>query len=197
MRLRPRQRRAGLGRRIIDVLLAAAILGLLALLSARLDRVATESHAGVPRVRDGDSLSFGENRVRLRGIDAPEFQQTCRRDGAAYACGRLARDALTRLIGGRPVVCMGRQRDVYLRLLVTCRIGDVDINRRMVAMGWAVSYGDYAEEEGAARQSGAGLWAGSFERPRDWRNVHGGLVESEHAGLTEIVNWLRQVLRFL
>jgi endonuclease YncB( thermonuclease family) len=197
MRLRARRRRAGAGRRIVDVLLAAAILGLLALLSAGLDRVATESHAGVPRVGDGDSLSLGAERMRLHGIDAPEFEQKCRKDGADYACGRLARDALDRLIDGRPVVCTGRQRDVYLRLLVSCRIGEVDINRRMVAMGWAVAHGDYAAEEEAARQSGAGLWAGSFERPRDWRKVHGGLVEGEHAGLAEIVNWLRQVLRFL
>ena len=112
-------------------------------------------------------------------------------DGTRLASGSVAS------IGGRAVVCTGRQRDIYLRLLVSCRIGEVDINRRMVATGWAVAYGDYAEEEEAARRSGAGLWAGSFERPRDWRKVHGGLVESEHAGMAEIVNWLRQVLRFL
>lgn len=196
VRLRARRRTAGLGRRAIDVLLAVAILGLLALLSAKVDRVATETHTGVPRVRDGDSLSFGEERVRLQGIDAPEFEQTCQRGGPGYACGRLARDALAGLIGGRAVVCTGRQRDIYLRLLVSCRIGEVDVNRRMVAMGWAVAYGDYKEEEEAARRSGAGLWAGSFERPREWRQTHGGLVESEHAGSAQIVNWLRQVLRF-
>ena len=29
-------------------------------------------------------------------------------------------------------------------------------------------------------QRGAGLWAGSFERPRDWRVEHGGMAEGEH-----------------
>ena len=184
------------GRRLVDILLATAILGLLILLTARIDRIAIESHAGVPRVSDGDSLAFGEEKIRLLGIDAPEFGQVCLRDGAEYACGRTARDALSRLIGGRVVVCTGRQRDRYSRLLASCRVGDADIGRGMVALGWAVAYGDYTEEEQAAREGGAGLWAGSFERPREWRLLHGGFIESEHAGLVQVVNWLRQVLRF-
>ncbi len=191
-----RQRTAGRGRRLSDLLLAVAILGLLLLLSDRIDRLATEAYAGVPRVNDGDSLSFGGERVRLLGIDAPEYQQVCSRDGADYACGRAARDALSRLIAGRPVVCTGRQRDRYSRLLAACRVGEEDINRRMVALGWAVAYGDFSVEEQAARESGAGLWAGTFERPREWRLMHGGMIESEHAGLAQIVNWLRQMLRF-
>ena len=195
-RRRAADRGASSWRRLVDIGLAAVILGLLLLLSARLDRIATESIAGVPWVSDGDSLAFGEERVRLMGVDAPELEQRCRRQDAEYACGRLARDALARLIGDRAVVCTGRQRDIYSRLLVSCRVGEEDINRKMVALGWAVSYGDFTMEEQAARRSGAGLWAGSFDRPREWRLMHGAAAESEHAGLAQIVNWLRQVFRF-
>ena len=39
----------------------------------------------------------------------------------------------------------------------------------MVRTGMAVSYGNYAAEEAAARLSRVGVWAGNFERPRDYR----------------------------
>ena len=34
---------------------------------------------GLGRAKDGDSLMVGESEVRLFGIDAPEFDQTCSR----------------------------------------------------------------------------------------------------------------------
>jgi|GEM_PF-3774581 len=33
--------------------------------------------AGIPLIVDGDTLGFGEQQVRLYGIDAPEAEQTC------------------------------------------------------------------------------------------------------------------------
>ena len=189
---RPRSRL----RRLWDWLLAFAILGLLILLAARLDRTETRSIAGRVTVNDGDSITLGTERIRLRGIDAPEFDQHCRKDGTDYPCGRRARDALVKLVGGRPVSCSGWERDKYDRLLATCTAGGVELNRLQVEAGWAVVYGAYRSEEEAARDKGTGLWAGSFERPRDWREMHGGLVESEHATSGRILNWLRQMLRF-
>ena len=50
----------------------------------------------------------------------------------------------------------------------------------MVSAGWAVAYGAYDLEERRARAAGAGAWAGTFERPADWRGTHGGRVESPH-----------------
>src|SRR5262245_39747615 len=90
-------------RRLWAWFLTIAILGLLVLLAARLDRTETRSLEGRVTVNDGDSLTLGAERIRLRGIDAPEFEQTCRRDGVDYPCGRQARQALVGLIGGRPV----------------------------------------------------------------------------------------------
>ena len=176
-----------------DGFLAVAILGLLVLLAARLDRSETHVLEGRVIVNDGDSLTLDGVRIRLRGIDAPEFSQLCKRNGVDYACGKFSRDALVALIGSRAVSCEGSERDRYDRLLATCRVGDVDLNRRQVEAGWAVAYGDFRAEEAIARQSSSGLWAGSFDWPQDWRQTHGGMAETEHV-LPGILDWLRSRL---
>ncbi len=180
---------------LVDAVLTVAIIGLLILLSARLDRVERRGIEGRATVNDGDSLTLGSERIRLRGIDAPEFTQTCRRQGADYPCGRRARDALAGLIGGKPVACAGWERDRYGRLLAACTAGGKDLNRALVEAGWAVAYGEFEAEERIARQNGAGLWAGSFDPPRVWRDRHGGMAETEHGATGRIINWLRAILR--
>jgi len=47
---------------------------------------------GLGRAKDGDSLMVGETEVRLFGVDAPEFDQTCTRAGQSWACGAVAAD---------------------------------------------------------------------------------------------------------
>jgi endonuclease YncB( thermonuclease family) len=186
----------GFWRWVWDGLLTVAVLGLLILLAARLDRTETRTLEGRVTVNDGDSLTIGTERIRLRGIDAPEFDQTCMLDGADYPCGRRSREALAASIGGRSVSCSGSQRDKYDRLLAVCSAADgKDLNRRQVEAGWAVAYGGYEAEQDAARQKRLGLWAGSFERPRDWRETHGGMVEIEHVTPVGILEWLRRILR--
>ena len=183
-------------RRLLDYALAAAILFLLALVAARLDRVETRKVSGDAIVNDGDSITLKGERIRLRGIDAPEYNQTCLRDGAPYPCGRRSRQALADLAKGGQIECAGWERDRYGRLLGVCTAGGVDLNRRQVEEGWAVAYGDYADAEQAARKRGAGLWAGSFERPRDWRVEHGGMAEGEHDLVAAVLNWLRAIFGF-
>ena len=191
----PAQSRS-LFRRLLDYLLAAALLALLALVAARLDRVETRKISGDAVINDGDSITLKGERIRLRGIDAPEYNQTCLKDGATYPCGRRSREALARLAKSGAVECVGWERDRYGRLLGACTAGGVDLNRRQVEEGWAVAYGDYTEAEQAARQRGAGLWAGSFERPRDWRVEHGGMAEGEHDLVAGMLNWLRAIFGF-
>ncbi|MEQ1942608.1 thermonuclease family protein [Mesorhizobium sp. VNQ89] len=194
MRAAPRRRRGqSWSRRLWDAVLAIAILGLLLLLAARLDRSETHTLEGRVTVNDGDSLTLDGARIRLRGIDAPEFDQVCKRAGVDYPCGKLSRGALVTLIGGRAVSCEGGERDRYDRLLATCRVGDIELNRAQVEAGWAVAYGAYRSEEEAARRESAGLWSGSFDRPQDWRRTHGGMVETEHV-LPGILDWLRSRL---
>ncbi|CCV13710.1 hypothetical protein MESS4_590073 [Mesorhizobium sp. STM 4661] len=99
----------------MDYGLTVIALGLLILLAARLDRIETRKTEGAAIVNDGDTITLGTERIRMRGIDAPEYSQICRRDGADYPCGKLARQSLVRLISGKPVSCTGWQRDRYGR----------------------------------------------------------------------------------
>lgn len=124
---------------------------------------------GVARIIDGDSLFVGGREVRMQGIDAPEGRQNCRRDGREYACGEEARKLLQRLIARRNVFCKGLDIDKHDRLLALCKAGDIDLNREMVAQGYAVSYGRFRDEEQAAKSARRGIWAGEFTQPRDWR----------------------------
>jgi endonuclease YncB( thermonuclease family) len=183
-------------RRLLDYALTAVILLLLAIVAARLDRVETRRIAGDAVINDGDSITLKGERIRLRGIDAPEYNQTCLKGGTTYPCGRRSREALARLAAGGAIECAGWERDRYGRLLGVCTVGGIDLNRRQVEEGWAVAYGDYADAEQAARQRGAGLWAGSFERPHDWRVEHGEMVDSEHDLIATILNWLRAIFGF-
>lgn len=123
-------------------------------------------------VVDGDTLKFGRESVRLAGMDAPEMAQTCRLDGQDVACGRMAREAMIRMVAAGPVSCRIVGHDRYRRDLGRCEAGGQDLGGRLVRDGLAVSYGDYVVEEAEARLAGRGLWAGSFERPAAWRKEH-------------------------
>jgi len=196
----PRRRAArpprSLARRLLDYALTATILLLLAVVSSRLDRVETRRLAGDAVINDGDSITLKGERIRLRGIDAPEYGQTCRKGGATYPCGRRSRESLEHLASAGAVECAGWEHDRYGRLLAVCSSGGVELNRWQVEQGWAVAYGDYAEAEAAARERRLGLWAGSFERPRDWRAEHGEMAEAEHDLIGRLVNWLAAIFGF-
>lgn len=196
----PRQRYSGRPRsrwrKYADYGLTAAIFGLLFVVAARLDRVETRQAEGVPVINDGDSITLGTERIRLRGIDAPEYSQTCRNDGVAYPCGRRSREALSNLVAGHRVTCTGWERDRYGRLLGECSAAGINLNRAQVEAGWAVAYGDYSTEEASARRDRLGIWAGDFDRPREWRRTHGAVLEVEHGLFGRIFNWLREIFRF-
>lgn len=121
---------------------------------------------------DGDSLWVGFDEVRLKGIDAPEWGQTCTRDGKTWHCGEAARDELVRAIGNESVTCEISERDVYGRLLGRCAAGGHDLNAGMVLAGMAVAYGGYTREEADAKSTGRGIWAAEFDEPRKWRAEH-------------------------
>lgn len=183
-------------RRLLDYALTAAIILLLAIVSTRIDRVETKRLSGEAVVNDGDSITLKGERIRLRGIDAPEYRQTCERGGQTYPCGRQSRDALERLTKAGALECSGWERDRYGRLLAVCTAGGIELNRRQVEQGWAVAYGNYGDVEALAREKKLGLWAGSFERPRDWRVEHGEMAEAEHDLLARIGNWLAAIFGF-
>lgn len=155
-------------RRIVHRLLAALLL---CLLLPAASWAATLQ--GVPRVVDGDTLEVAGQRVRLFGIDAPE-QETCRRaSGAEWHCGWAASVELEALIGGRPVRCEGGERDRYGRLVARCWVGQVDLGGALVVRGLALAFRRYSlaygSAEATARAARAGVWAGPFVEPREWR----------------------------
>ncbi|MAW85219.1 MAG: nuclease [Phyllobacteriaceae bacterium] len=180
--------------RLRDIALAVVNLALVALLAARAERAASLEMQGVAAVIDGDTVRLGGERVRLKGIDAPELDQTCQRAGATQACGRQARAVLERLTDGRPMRCRGWERDRHGRLLAVCHAGETDLNGAMVASGWAVAFGAYEAEEARARLERRGMWAGSFDAPRVWRARRGTAGERPHDLLSAAGNWLRQIL---
>jgi endonuclease YncB( thermonuclease family) len=175
-------------RTIRDGVTAFAMLALIWLIAAKLSDKPETVHAGQFHAADGDSLAIGAERMRLKGIDAPELSQSCERDGMNWACGRQARDTLQGLVASHDTQCGGSERDQYDRLLVVCRSGALDINGEMVVRGMAVSYGNYQREEDRARSHRAGLWAGTFERPRDVR-----LHERQQSGFDGARRFIGQV----
>lgn len=131
--------------------------------------------SGVGRSIDGDSLMVGQQEVRLFGIDAPEFTQTCTRSGRSWACGSAAADQLSRLVAGKQVNCDPVGSDKHGRTLARCSVGIVDLNRVMVASGYALAYRrysfDYNSAEESAKASKRGIWSGTFELPSDVRQA--------------------------
>jgi endonuclease YncB( thermonuclease family) len=133
--------------------------------------------SGIASVIDGDTIEIHGTRIRLAGIDAPESRQECRRpDGTAWRCGQQAAFALSDHLGSAVVTCMPSSKDRYGRTVATCFLGSKDINRWMVAHGWAVAYRQYSlayiQDEEIARAAGAGMWSSRFVMPWEWRASH-------------------------
>ncbi|MFN3132437.1 thermonuclease family protein [Roseibium sp.] len=134
--------------------------------------VSTGAHAAV--VVDGDTIDIDGQKYRLNGIDAPEYGQKCNRaNGKTWSCGKKSTEALKALLDGKNPDCKGHERDSYNRIIATCYVGDLDLNRELVRAGlaWAfVRYDDiYAEEEANARRKGIGIWQAETQAPWDFR----------------------------
>ncbi|WP_086740847.1 thermonuclease family protein [Erythrobacter colymbi] len=128
---------------------------------------------GKAEVIDGDSLRVAGTEVRLFGVDAPEYAQTCFDNGATVPCGAMAKDALEGLIGGGVLVCVSHETDAYGRAVARCRTSGVDVGDALVSSGWATAFRRYSDEyvaaEARARASSAGIWQWDFQSPEDFR----------------------------
>tara|TARA_B100001778_G_scaffold303414_1_gene280723 strand:- start:467 stop:937 length:471 start_codon:yes stop_codon:yes gene_type:complete len=126
--------------------------------------------AKVVRVVDGDSVNIlrisdnKELRLRLYGIDAPEWKQ---------AYGKESKEALKELLGGNSEASVTvLDKDRYGRLICELDIKseDIPVNQWMVSQGYAWHYIKYAPNdiklqsaEENARINKLGLW--SSENP--------------------------------
>lgn len=152
-----------------------AICSLLLLVSA-------EAFAGrtiegmVKAVYDGDTILLATReesrlKVRLYGIDAPETKKP---DMPGQPFGEVAKRTLMYKIMGRRVTAEIVDIDQYKRAVAVIRYSGVDVNREMVAEGFAWAYrqylqGPYSSEyigaENRARSRRAGLWRDANPRP--------------------------------
>jgi micrococcal nuclease len=130
----------------------------------------------VVAVLDGDTVDVLVDRqpvrVRLAEIDAPEKGQ---------AFGTRARQALAAAVFRNTVTVKETGRDGFGRTLGTIMLDGRNINRVMVAEGWAWAYRQYLKDrslldvEASARSARAGLWADSNPiAPWDWRRERRG-----------------------
>jgi endonuclease YncB( thermonuclease family) len=160
------------------VMALACLAGFYALGRPHLERALAERQpplVGQPWIVDGDSLRIAGRSIRLNGIDAPEWDQTCLdAGGRAWRCGRAASRALRERIGGQTVSCRPRAIDRYGRTIAGCTLADgSDINAWMVREGWALASGfagTYAAEQAQAKAAKRGIWDGTFMSPATWRH---------------------------
>ena len=129
---------------------------------------------GQARAVDGDTLEISGKRVRLFGIDAPESDQSCQKDGASWACGKAATEQLSALVAGQQVECRGTGVDQYGRVLAVCTAGPDQLNQVMVEQGWALAYRQYSDDyigaELHAQSNHLGIWSATFMLPDDYRH---------------------------
>jgi len=172
----PRRGRGSRPQRL--ALLVAALLS--AVVSLAVPMCPRVDEAGRPlwqveTVHDGDTVTCRDEtgrrqKIRLVGIDAPE-------QGQAY--GGAARRALAEKLAGGSVRVTGSARDQHGRLLGRLWIDQRDLNRELVAEGWAWAFGGFSADddlvaaESRARRERRGLWADDHPLPpRQWRAAH-------------------------
>lgn len=145
------------------------------------DSVAFAWSGRVVAVPDGDSLKVERQgklyKVRLYGIDSPEYQQ---------ADWRAARDFLRERVSGRTVELTVMDRDPYGRVVALVEREGQLLNRELVRHGLAWIYPRYCKEKKlcqelealhvAAREQRLGLWrADRPVPPWKWKRLnHGG-----------------------
>lgn len=127
------------------------------------------------KVIDGDSLFINNREIRLSGIDAPEYRQICYdSDGAEYFCGKEALKMLKNMIDDT-LICKPKVVDRYGREVADCFVGDKNINKEMVRLGYAVAYDrytkDYVAAQKEAKKHKRGIWSGRFMKPELYRRL--------------------------
>lgn len=132
--------------------------------------------AGDLFVRDGDSFVLNGQEIRLWGIDAPEYHQSCYQGSKSVPCGKYARQRLENLLKDEKLSCARVNTDRYKRTVARCYVRGQDVAALMVGSGFAFDYtrysrGAYSEHQKAAKSERRGLWSMDFEMPWNWKKT--------------------------
>ena len=125
------------------------------------------------KVVDGDTIYLNGKKIRFTGIDTPELNQTCIKEGITNFCGITAKLILINRIDKNTVKCISEGKDQYKRTLAECFINDESLSSYLVRSGYAFAYRKYSkkfiEDEDYARVNQIGMWSMQFEYPWNYR----------------------------
>jgi micrococcal nuclease len=131
----------------------------------------TVYHGKVIKIADGDTLTLlvdsKQHKIRLSDIDTPERKQPF---------GTRAKQALSELAFGKQARVVEVTVDRYGRIVGRVYVDGVDVNRELVAGGYAWVYRRYSNDaellelEAQAQERRLGLWADPNPIPPwEWR----------------------------
>ena len=125
------------------------------------------------KIVDGDTIHLNGEKIRFTGIDTPELNQTCIKEGIKNFCGITAKLILINRIGKNTVKCITEGKDQYKRTLAECFINNESLSSYLVRSGYAFAYRKYSkkfiEDEDYARVNQIGMWSMQFEYPWNYR----------------------------
>ena len=125
------------------------------------------------KITDGDTIKINGEKIRFSGIDTPELNQTCVKDGVKNSCGLTAKQILRDKIAKNKVKCIEEGQDRYKRILAECFVNNESLSRYLVRSGYAFAYRKYSKkfitDEDYARANKLGMWSMEFEYPWDFR----------------------------
>ena len=125
------------------------------------------------KITDGDTIKINGEKIRFSGIDTPELNQTCAKEGIKNSCGLIAKQILIDKIIDNKVKCIKEGKDRYKRILAECFVNNESLSRYLVRSGYAFAYRKYSKkfiiDEDYARVNKLGMWSMEFEYPWDFR----------------------------
>ena len=138
--------------------------------------------SGNAQIIDGDTIKINSKKIRLHGIDAPEFKQMCKKTYLTiifftftkdYPCGKISTEKLKKKVNNKEIKCKILDVDRYNRLIGECYKRNLNLNSWLVSNGYAVVYRKYSKkyvsDEINAKNNKLGVWQGKFEMPWDYR----------------------------
>lgn len=132
--------------------------------------------SSVSRVVSGDTLTLGNQIVKLYGVAAPDISQTCADSlGRGYRCGQQSVSWLSGWLADNTIKCHILAKDDRGVLIGVCMLGPYDIGAALINSGWAVAdirqTQIYLPYQNQALSNRRGLWQGEFYMPWDWQKI--------------------------